>query len=97
MKSRDIVYRLEGQGVGEFFQVDEKSGVITVLKPLDRDLPAGVPTWKFIVQAIDDGGRGLIGYADVQVNLRDINDNAPFFPNDMVGLIDENREPGGWY
>ena len=46
-----------------------------------------------IVQAIDNGGRGLIGYADVQVNLQDINDNAPFFAKDIIGYVDENREP----
>jgi hypothetical protein len=92
-KSRNIVYRLEGQGVGEFFRVDPTSGIIQAIRPLDRDPPHGVATWKFIVQAIDDGGRGLIGYADVHVNLVDINDNAPFFANDLVGYIEENREP----
>uniref|UniRef100_A0A915AWG2 Cadherin domain-containing protein n=1 Tax=Parascaris univalens TaxID=6257 RepID=A0A915AWG2_PARUN len=93
-KSKRIVYRLEGQGVGEFFRVDRYTGRIEAVKALDRDPPAGVPVWKFIVQAIDDDGRGLIGYADVQVNLRDINDNAPIFANDLFGTVDENREPG---
>ena len=36
--------------------------------------------WQFTVFAQDDGGNGLVGYADVQVNLKDINDNAPLFP-----------------
>lgn len=67
--SKKIVYRLEGQGVGEFFRVDRYKGVIEVVQPLDRDPPAGVPVWKFIVQAVDDDGKGLIGYADVQVGL----------------------------
>lgn len=26
-----------------------------------------------------------------QVNLRDINDNAPMFPDEMFGYLDENR------
>uniref|UniRef100_A0AC34GLL0 Cadherin domain-containing protein n=1 Tax=Panagrolaimus sp. ES5 TaxID=591445 RepID=A0AC34GLL0_9BILA len=56
--------------------------------------PDGVPAWKFIVQGIDDDGKGLIGYADVHVLLKDINDNAPIFPTEMFGVIDENREPG---
>uniref|UniRef100_A0A914S2L8 Cadherin domain-containing protein n=1 Tax=Parascaris equorum TaxID=6256 RepID=A0A914S2L8_PAREQ len=30
----------------------------------------------------------------LQVNLRDINDNAPIFANDLFGTVDENREPG---
>ncbi|KJH45914.1 cadherin domain protein [Dictyocaulus viviparus] len=60
---------------------------------LDRDPPNGVPTWNFIAQAIDDNGRGLVGYADVQVILKDINDNAPIFPDDLYGYVEENREP----
>ncbi|KAE9548365.1 hypothetical protein FO519_008425 [Halicephalobus sp. NKZ332] len=89
-----IVYRLEGQGVGDFFTVDPVFGHIEVIKPLDRDPPNGVPVWKFIVQAVDDDGNGLIGYADVEVNLKDINDNNPIFPREMYGNVDENREPG---
>ncbi|MCP9264161.1 Cadherin domain protein [Dirofilaria immitis] len=92
--SSKIVYRLEGQGVGEFFRIGEYSGDIEVIRPLDRDPPAGVSVWKFVVQAIDDNGHGLIGYADVQVNLRDINDNAPIFASNLFGIIDENRDPG---
>ncbi|KAH7700358.1 CBR-HMR-1 protein, partial [Aphelenchoides avenae] len=90
-----IVYRLEGQGVGEFFQIDELSGEIVVLRPLDRDPPTGIPLWKFIVQAVDNDGRGLVGYADVQVNVKDVNDNAPHFPSDMYGSVEENRDPEG--
>lgn len=30
-----------------------------------------------------------------QVNLRDINDNAPIFASNLFGTIDENRDPGG--
>ncbi|CAJ0572991.1 unnamed protein product, partial [Mesorhabditis spiculigera] len=56
-------------------------------------LPQGVPAWKFIVQAVDDDGRGLIGYADVQVKVKDINDNAPIFPENLLGTVEENRVP----
>ncbi|VDN05957.1 unnamed protein product [Thelazia callipaeda] len=93
--SSKIIYRLEGQGVGEFFRVGRYSGHVEAIRPLDRDPPAGVPVWKFIVQAVDDDGRGLIGYADVQVNLKDINDNPPVFAGNLLGMIDENRDPGG--
>lgn len=31
-KSRRIVYRLEGQGAGEFFQVDPTTGEIELIK-----------------------------------------------------------------
>lgn len=65
--------------------VREQSVVIPALsfffmQPLDRDQPNGRPQWRFTVFAQDEGGEGLVGYADVQVNLKDINDNAPIFP-----------------
>nr|CDJ92791.1 Cadherin domain containing protein [Haemonchus contortus] len=92
-KSRRIIYLLEGQGAGEFFKIGRETGEIELMKALDRDPPNGVPSWNFIVQAIDDDGRGLIGYADVQVNLKDINDNAPIFADDLYGYVEENRQP----
>lgn len=53
---------------------------------MDRDSPNGRPQWRFTVFAQDEGGNGLVGYADVQVNLKDINDNAPLFPQGMFFL-----------
>ena len=44
------------------------------LQPLDLDKPSGRTQWRFTVFAQDEGGIGLVGYADVQVNLKDIND-----------------------
>jgi hypothetical protein len=39
------------------------------------------------VFAQDEGGNGLVGYADVQVNLKDINDNAPLFPQGNLRIL----------
>ena len=63
----------------KLFYLPEKWKLI-LLQPLDRDEPNGRPQWRFTVFAQDEGGNGLVGYADVQVNLKDINDNAPLFP-----------------
>lgn len=49
--------------------------------------------WKFVVQAIDNDGHGLVGYADLQVTLKDINDNAPIFPSASYGQVNENSDP----
>ncbi|KAK6051645.1 cadherin domain protein [Cooperia oncophora] len=68
-KSRRIIYLLEGQGAGEFFRIGRETGEIELVKALDRDPPNGVPTWNFIVQAIDDDGRGLIGYVTPTYSL----------------------------
>lgn len=74
--SREIIYKLEGQGAGNFFTINDRTGQVFVQKPLDRDQPNGAPEWNLVVQAIDDGGKGLAGYADLVVRLTDINDNG---------------------
>uniref|UniRef100_A0A915KTX4 Cadherin domain-containing protein n=1 Tax=Romanomermis culicivorax TaxID=13658 RepID=A0A915KTX4_ROMCU len=69
------------------------TGEIFAAEPLNRDPPNGIDRWNLVVQAIDDYGRGLVGYADVQVLLTDINDNAPVFgagPN--IGYVMENQD-----
>lgn len=52
---------------------------IVLFQPLDRDQPNGRAQWRFTVFAQDEGGEGLVGYSDVQVNLKDINDNRSVF------------------
>lgn len=88
---------MTGQGIDDKnprnskFSINSTTGEIYVLKPLDRDLPTGRSQWRFTVFAEDEGGNGLVGYADVLVNLRDINDNAPFFPQSRYeGNVTEN-------
>lgn len=45
--------------------------------------------------AQDEKGEGLVGYADIQVNLKDINDNSPLFPQGTYyGNITENGTAG---
>ncbi|XP_064467310.1 neural-cadherin-like isoform X1 [Ornithodoros turicata] len=96
-----IVYFLTGQGVDDQdpgnskFSINTTTGEIYVLKPLDRDLPHGRSQWRFTVFAEDEGGNGLVGFADVLVNLRDVNDNAPFFPSAIyTGNVTENGTSG---
>nr|CAD7456940.1 unnamed protein product [Timema tahoe] len=85
----DIVYFLTGQGIdsdnpeNSKFDINRTSGEIFVLK------------WRFTVFAQDEGGEGLVGYADVQVNLKDINDNAPIFTHGTYfGNVTENGTAG---
>jgi hypothetical protein len=68
---------------------------VTLVQELDRDYPNGRPQWRFTVFAQDEGGEGLVGFADVQINLRDINDNAPFFADGIYyGNVTENGTAG---
>lgn len=94
-RPQNIVYFLTDQGTGgkneRFFSINSQTGEIFVEKPLDRDQPHGQPQYQFTVYAEDEGGHnGLVGYADVIVKLKDINDNDPFFPNNVyIGNVSE--------
>ncbi|XP_047738868.1 protocadherin-16-like [Hyalella azteca] len=63
------------------FSVDPESGTIYVLKPLDRDAPTGQARWRLTVTATDGQ---YTASTDVLVNLKDVNDNAPVFPRDVI-------------
>uniref|UniRef100_A0A8B9QAR0 Cadherin domain-containing protein n=1 Tax=Apteryx owenii TaxID=8824 RepID=A0A8B9QAR0_APTOW len=52
-----------------------------------------ITLWRFVVLATDEGGEGLTGFADVIINVWDINDNAPVFtcvPGNCNGSVLEN-------
>ncbi|XP_027519706.1 neural-cadherin-like isoform X3 [Corapipo altera] len=86
----DLRYSLHGYGAADIFTIDEQTGSIYSHKTLDREERA---LWRFIVLATDEGGGGLTGFADVIINVWDINDNAPMFtcmPDDCNGNVFEN-------
>ncbi|KAJ7311916.1 hypothetical protein JRQ81_006236, partial [Phrynocephalus forsythii] len=86
----DIRYSLHGHGADDVFAIDENTGSIYSQKVLDREEHA---LWRFVVLATDEGGEGLTGFADVIINIWDINDNAPVFPcmpNNCNGSVFEN-------
>ncbi|RWS24798.1 Pt1-cadherin-like protein, partial [Leptotrombidium deliense] len=96
-RPQGMVYFITGQGADDSppkkrkFSINATTGEIYILQPLDRDLPNGRPQWRFTVFAEDENGNGLVGYADVVVILKDINDNHPFFSNSFyTGYVTEN-------
>ncbi|NXD82407.1 CADN protein, partial [Halcyon senegalensis] len=76
MAEGDLRYSLHGYGADDVFTIDEKAGSIYSHKKLDREERA---LWRFVVLATDEGGEGLTGFADVIINVWDVNDNAPAF------------------
>ncbi|NWZ65567.1 CADN protein, partial [Acrocephalus arundinaceus] len=71
-----INYSLHGQGASSEFRINENTGEISAHKRLDREKRS---TWRFLVLATDEGGEGLTGFADVIIEVRDMNDNSPLF------------------
>ncbi|XP_043497699.1 DE-cadherin isoform X1 [Polistes fuscatus] len=98
----DIKNRNADQHIAYFILKDDqkpllsinKSGCITLKKPLDRDPPFGYPVWTVMVMARDedDSPTALRELATVNITLIDINDNAPYL--DMTYVVwGENKLP----
>ncbi|XP_012237124.1 DE-cadherin [Bombus impatiens] len=73
----------------------DKSGCMTLKKPLDRDGPLGYSMWTVIVMARDEDGSptALRELVMVNITLIDINDNAPFLDMPYPVVWGENRAP----
>nr|XP_053637261.1 putative neural-cadherin 2 [Cherax quadricarinatus] len=92
-----LTYSVSGDGIFKngtrsCFSVHPTSGTVHLLRPLDRDPPHGRPQWRLRVWATDGE---LDAATDVRVNLKDINDNAPFFPFLTThASVSEDAPPG---
>ncbi|GLV44546.1 kugelei [Carabus blaptoides fortunei] len=58
------------------FKMSPDSGIVTLAKPLDRELNA---SYNLTVQAVDQGTQQMSSVATLIVNVQDINDNPPEF------------------
>ncbi|XP_069186499.1 putative neural-cadherin 2 [Procambarus clarkii] len=90
-------YSLSGDGAssGESrsaFAIDPLTGAIRLLRPLDRDPPHGRAQWRLRVTASDGE---LETHTDVRVNLKDVNDNAPYFPSHTTTTTISEDTPKG--
>jgi hypothetical protein len=64
-----------------WFELNPKTGVLKLVKGLDRDLPNGMPVYYLPVSVTDLGSNATVAlksYTTVKIVLNDINDNAPF-------------------
>lgn len=60
------------------FKMAADSGIVTLAKPLDREIRA---VYNLTVQAVDQGTPQLSSVTSLVVNVQDINDNPPEFAN----------------
>ncbi|XP_054451773.1 protocadherin-23 [Pteronotus mesoamericanus] len=86
-----IEYSILSGNQGQVFQVDALSGVITANGILDYEFTS---SYSLIVQATDKGMPRLSGTSVVEIQVTDVNDNAPaFLPLEAVEIA-ENSLPG---
>ena len=74
------------------FLVDAVSGAVSATGKLDREIKS---SFSFVVRVSDNGQPSLYIDTKVDVNVNDINDNAPIFGRDpYTGSIRENSAAG---
>ncbi|KAM4566902.1 protocadherin Fat 3-like isoform 2-T3 [Odontesthes bonariensis] len=74
------------------FSIEPESGVIKVKKQLDRET---VPSYSLVIRALDTGIPPMFSTVKVDIEISDINDNAPSFsPANATTFIQENKPIG---
>ncbi|KPP76885.1 protocadherin Fat 4-like [Scleropages formosus] len=80
--------------VKDTFRLDAVSGRLSTAAELDREVQG---TYLLHVRATDSGEPPLYSVAEVNVTLKDINDNRPiFYPVQYFANIKENEPPGSY-
>ncbi|KAJ8866041.1 hypothetical protein PR048_033565, partial [Dryococelus australis] len=72
----EVYYSIVGGNEHKKFQVDAKTGVISIAEPLDYER---AKDYYLTLQAIDGGIPPLSNHAAVNITVLDSNDNAPMF------------------
>ncbi|XP_037763762.1 protocadherin alpha-8 isoform X12 [Chelonia mydas] len=87
------MFRMVSKGRGDYFEVNLQSGVLFVNSPVDREEVCGQsPLCAIDLEVIVDKPVRIF---HVEVEIQDINDNAPVFPvNELNLFISESTLPG---
>ncbi|NWU73275.1 PCD16 protein, partial [Pterocles burchelli] len=73
------------------FQLQESTGALSLARPLDREAQA---RHTLVVQAADGPG-GHFALVPVAIEVKDVNDNKPYFPVEVLSAsLRENLPPG---
>lgn len=70
-----LIYNLEEENASKHFHVDFKTGVLTVTDPLDYESQ----TMHVLTVRATDSVTGAFSEASIEVEVEDVNDNAPLF------------------
>lgn len=85
----EVQYSISSGDEMKLFSVDQWTGALKLQRPLDRESRT---SHVVIVQASD--GHGHFALAPVSVEVKDINDNRPYFPiATLTASIRENQPP----
>ncbi|XP_075842741.1 protocadherin Fat 1 isoform X2 [Microtus pennsylvanicus] len=87
-----IHYSIIEGNQGSPFTIDPVRGEVKVTKPLDRETISG---YTLTVQAADNGSPPRVNTTTVNIDVSDVNDNAPLFSRDNYSVIIQENKPVG--
>nr|XP_057944744.1 cadherin-15 [Doryrhamphus excisus] len=92
----EVIYKLEGPGVDQapknFFEIDDKTGMIRSKRPLDREKYSSFTLKAF---ALSPSGQRLENPTTIEIVVLDQNDNRPAFTQkQFTGTVSEFSIPG---
>ncbi|XP_074505101.1 protocadherin Fat 2 [Sebastes fasciatus] len=70
-----LIYNLEEENASQHFHIDFKTGVLTVTNPLDYESQ----TMHVLTVRASDSVTGAFSEASIEIEVEDVNDNAPVF------------------
>ncbi|XP_052121154.1 fat-like cadherin-related tumor suppressor homolog isoform X3 [Frankliniella occidentalis] len=92
-KNGEITYKIRGGDNLRQFSIDSSSGYISVAKSLDREVSS---SHVLEVEAVDGGIPPLSSIALVNIDISDVNDNAPFFSEKNYTAVVQEDKPLGY-
>ncbi|GLD53497.1 protocadherin-16-like protein, partial [Lates japonicus] len=84
----EVQYSISSGDETDLFQVDQWTGALRLQRPLDSERQS---YHMIVVQATD--GHGHYALAPVSIEVKDINDNRPFFPLKLVTASIRENQP----
>ncbi|KAG7234873.1 hypothetical protein INR49_003683 [Caranx melampygus] len=86
-----LIYNLEEENASKHFHIDFKTGVLTITNPLDYESQ----TMHVLTVRATDSVTGAFSEASIEIEVEDVNDNAPVFSKLMYSVnIDEGLPVG---
>lgn len=84
----EVQYSISSGDVTDLFQMDKWTGALRLKRPLGSERQS---THTIVVQATD--GQGQYALAPVSIDVKDINDNRPFFPLKLLTANIRENQP----
>ena len=80
-QNSEVVYSILNSVQYPFFSIDNSTGVISLVAPLDREVQT---TYLLLIEARDKGNPPLYTQTELTITVKDENDNSPVFINPYI-------------